>query len=233
MSSGQLQSAPRDFRLLTDVPTNWNAADLQQHLGGIPLQRICLLPPPGCAREDDVIRLHDQEHRLCELLDGVLVEKTMGWYESILASEIIIELGIFLRAHNLGKVLGPDGTLRFLPGVVKIPDVSFVSWQRWPEQSPPRRPIPGIVPDLVIEILSDGNTAEEMEAKLQVYQQAGVQMIWYIDPRSQDAVCHRGEGESAYVDRTGVLLGQDILPGFELSLADLFDRADRQRPVEG
>lgn len=112
-------------------------------------------------------------------------------------------------------------------------DNKLSSWQRWPEQSPPRRPIPGIVPDLVIEILSDGNTAEEMEAKLQVYQQAGVQMIWYIDPQSQDAVCHRSEGESADTDRTGVLLGQHILPGFELSLADLFDRADRQRPVEG
>jgi len=142
MSTGQLQSAPREFRLLADVPTNWNAADLQQHLGGIPLQRICLVPPPGCASEDDVIRLHDDEHRLCERQDGVLVEKTMGWSESILASEIVIELGIFLRSHSLGKVLGPDGTLRFLPGLVKIPDVSFVSWQRWPKQTPPRRTKP-------------------------------------------------------------------------------------------
>lgn len=231
MSTGQLQSAPRSFRLLADVPTNWNAADLQHHLGGIPLQRICLVPPPGCASEDDVSRLHDDENRLCELQDGVLVEKTMGWYESILASEIIIELGIFLRSHNLGKVLGPDGMLRFLPGLVKIPDVSFVSWQRWPQQSPPRRPIPAIIPDLVIEVLSDGNTREEMETKLQVYRQAGVQMIWYINPKTLDAVCHDDAGESIYVAQNGVLEGHDILPGFRLSLANLFARADQQRPA--
>ena len=232
MSTGQLQSAPQNFRLLADVPTNWNAADLQQHLGGIPLQRICLVPPPGCASEDDVIRLHDDEHRLCELQDGVLVEKTMGWYESILAGLIITRINVYLESHNLGKVLGPDGTLRFLPGLVKIPDISFISWQRWPQQTPPRRPIPAIIPDLVIEVLSDGNTPEEMEAKLQVYRQTGVRMIWYINPQSLDAVCHHGAGESIHVAPDGVLEGHDILPGFRLSLADLFARADQQRPAD-
>ncbi|MEJ7594498.1 MAG: Uma2 family endonuclease [Planctomycetaceae bacterium] len=232
MSTGQLPSAIRSFRLQGDVPDNWNAADLQQHLGGIPLHRICLIPPPGCASEDDVIRLHDVEHRLCELLDGILVEKTMGWYESILAGLIITRINVYLESHNLGKVLGPDGTLRFLPGLVKIPDVSFVSWQRWPQQSPPRRPIPAIIPDLIIEVLSDGNTDDEMEAKLRVYQQAGVRMIWYINPKSCDAVCHRSAGESTYIARDGVLYGEDVLPDFQLSVSELFTRADQQRPAE-
>ena len=129
-------------------------------------------------------------------------------------------------------MLGPDGTLRFLPGLVKIPDISFISWQRWPQQTPPRRPIPAIIPDLVIEVLSDGNTPEEMEAKLQVYRQTGVRMIWYINPQSLDAVCHHGAGESIHVAPDGVLEGHDILPGFRLSLADLFARADQQRPAD-
>lgn len=230
MSIGHSISPAISFQLQTDVPANWNAADLRERLGGIPLHRIRLIPPPGCAVEDDVIRLHEQERRLCELQDGILVEKTMGWYESIIASEIIIEIGIFLRANNLGKVLGPDGMLRFLPGLVKIPDVSFISWERWPDQSPPRRPIPAIVPDLVIEVLSDGNTTQEMQAKLQVYQQAGVRLVWYIDPKNRDAACHRGPGDSSNVPCNGLLDGGDVLPGFKLSLAELFARADQSGP---
>jgi len=85
---------------------------------------------------------------------------------------------------------------------------------------------------LIIEVLSDGNTANEMEAKLRVYQQAGVRMIWYINPKSCDAVCHRSAGESTYIARDGVLDGEDILPDFQLSLSELFARADQQRPSE-
>ena len=221
---------PTTFQLQTSVPADWNVADLQNRLGGIPLNRICLIPPPGCAVEDDVIRLQDHEHRLCELQEGILVEKVMGWYESLLAGLIVTRINVYLESHNLGKVLGPDGTLCFLPGLVKIPDVSFVSWQRWPEQSPPRRPIPTIIPDLVVEVLSDGNTSEEMQSKLQVYQQAGVRMIWYINPQSRDAICHRGVGESVCFTSSGVLAGGDVLPGFELFLQELFARADAQRP---
>lgn len=230
MSTGQSPPMNTTFQFQTHVPTDWNVADLRSRLGGIPLNRICLIPPPGCAVEDDVVRLQEHESRYCELQDGILVEKSMGWYESLLAGLIITRINVYLESHNLGKVLGPDGTLRILPGLVKIPDVSFVSWQRWPEQSPPRHRIPTIVPDLVIEVLSDSNTSEEMQAKLQVYQQAGVRMIWYIDPRSRDAVCHVGLGESVCITSNGTIAGGDVLPGFELSLQELFARADAQRP---
>ncbi|HQZ66109.1 MAG TPA: Uma2 family endonuclease [Planctomycetaceae bacterium] len=85
---------------------------------------------------------------------------------------------------------------------------------------------------LIIEVLSDGNTANEMEAKLRVYQQAGVRMIWYINPKSCDAVCHRSAGESTYIARDGILYGEDVPPDFQLSVSELFARADQQRPAE-
>lgn len=105
MSTGHSTPIQTVFRLQTDVPANWNVADLQERLGGIPLGRICLVPPPGCASEEDVIRLHDHERRLCELQDGILVEKTMGWYESILAGLIITGSTFFLRLTTLAKHL--------------------------------------------------------------------------------------------------------------------------------
>ncbi len=59
------------------------AADLLHRLGGIPASRVRLVPTPGTATEKDVIAVHDRTNRLCELVDGVLVEKVMGFDESI------------------------------------------------------------------------------------------------------------------------------------------------------
>ena len=86
--------------------------------------------------------------------------------------------------------------------------------------------------DVIIEVLSDGNTADEMEAKPRVYQQAGVRMIWYTNPKSCDAVCHRSAGESTDIARDGVLYGDDVLRHFQLSLSELFARADQRRLAE-
>src|SRR2546421_188787 len=64
-------------------------ADLQDRLGHIPEERILMDPPPGTATEQDVIYLDDHEDRICELVEGVLVEKPMGFEESSLAAMII------------------------------------------------------------------------------------------------------------------------------------------------
>ena len=217
--------------LQAPLPTDWSLADLQEHLGGIPLDRIRIFPPPGYATEDDVIDIQDRESRLFELLDGILVEKAMGWYESMLAVLIATELNIFLRKNDLGKVFGADGTVKILPGMVKIPDVSFISWDRWPEQKMPRRPIPALVPDLAVEVLSETNTVKEMDNKLQNYFRAQVRLVWYIDPATQTARAYTSPTQVAQIGPDDPLTGGDVLPGFELSLRELFERADRQGPA--
>ena len=60
----------------------------------------------------------------------------------------------FVKARNLGLVTGADSMLRLAPGLVRIPDLAFISWQRLPERRVPTDPIPGLVPDLVVEVLS-------------------------------------------------------------------------------
>src|ERR1043166_1829133 len=86
-------------------------ADLLDRLG-VPPQRIRFHPPPGTATEADVLVRPNGEKRLFELVDGVLVEKPMGFYESLLAAWPIRLLGRFLDQHDLGFVLGVDATLR-------------------------------------------------------------------------------------------------------------------------
>ena len=60
----------------------WTAVDLVERFGAIPLNRVRQEPVPGSATEQDVIEIREHEDRLYELVDGTLVEKTVGVYES-------------------------------------------------------------------------------------------------------------------------------------------------------
>src|SRR4051812_31126354 len=79
LSSRQLMSTFAENTMIPPAafPANWSLADLQAHLGGVPAGRIRLFPAPGTATEEDALWLEDHEDRLCELVDGVLVEKAM------------------------------------------------------------------------------------------------------------------------------------------------------------
>jgi hypothetical protein len=109
-------------------------ADLLESLGDIPPERIRMRPLPGTATEEDVLAIHASERRLCELVDGVLVEKGMGYRESLLAAAMIEILRRYVKPRKLGLVSAPDGMVRLFSGLIRIPDVSFASWDRFPDR---------------------------------------------------------------------------------------------------
>jgi Uma2 family endonuclease len=197
-------------------------ADLFEQLGQVPPNRVRLVPTPGTATEQDVLDLIDHSDCICELVDGVLVEKTMGYMESVLAGVILRLLGNFVEQHNLGFMSGEAGTLKILPEQVRIPDVAFVSLRRFPDGKLPKAPIPAVAPDLAVEVLSKHNSAGEMWRKLQDYFTAGVRLVWYIDPRDRTAAVYTSPEQCTMFDEDGILTGGDVLPGFELPLRELF-----------
>ena len=99
-------------------------ADLLEQFGPIPASRIRHDPPPGAATEQDVVEIEAREDRLYELIDGVLLEKAMGYYEAYLASLLGRLIGNYADEHDLGIVAGAYGTLGLFPHQVRIPDVS-------------------------------------------------------------------------------------------------------------
>jgi len=203
--------------------SNWaTVAELLEHLGGVPADRVRMVPQPGTATERDVIEVQDHSDFTCELVDGVLVEKTMGYLESALAIAIGASLRAFVRANDLGIVLGEQGTLRILVGQVRVPDVSFIAWSRFPGGRLPDVPIPAVAPDLAVEVLSAGNTEAEMERKLRDYFAAGVRLVWYVDPRTRTARSYVGPEQCTVLNEADSLSGGDVLPGFQLSLRELF-----------
>lgn len=211
------------------APTDDSLADLVQRLGDIPLERIRLWPPPGTATEADVIAaMEAPRKRLCELIDGVLVEKAVGYTESVLATYLIEQLNAFVRPGNLGLVTAPDGTVRLWAGRVRMPDVAFTSWDRMPGRRRPREPVPGLAPDLAVEILSRSNTRAELLLKRQDYFSSGVRLVWEIDPETRTANVYTGVDAVTHWTEADALDAAPVLPGFLLPLRDLFAELDRQ-----
>jgi len=206
---------------------DWTVADLFDLLGPIPFSRIRQDPPPGEATEQDVVEIHDRENRLYELIDGVLVEKTMGAYESYLAVLLSHLLMSFVRPRNLGVVLGADGMLKLFPGMIRIPDVSFLAWDRVPPGTITRRvAAPAVAPDLAVEVISLSNTKQEMAQKLRDYFASGTRLVWYFDPGPRIVTVFRSPEQSTTLHEDQTLDGGDVLPGFALPLRGFFDEPD-------
>ncbi len=200
----------------------WTAAELAERFGAIPMNRVRTDPPPGLATEQDVIDLDDHEDRLYELIDGVLLEKTMGAYESYLAALLIGYLNAHVLERKLGVVLGEGGMLRLFPGRVRLPDVCFISKDRNPIDEMQRHSIAELVPDLAVEVISESNTRQEMTEKLSDYFQSGTRLVWYVYPSRREVDVYRSPDDRETLTRDQTITGGDVLPGFELDLKDLF-----------
>ncbi len=192
-------------------------------LGDVPPHRIRMWPYPGTATEADA-RLATNTELHCELINGTLVEKAMGMPEAFVAALIIEFLGPFVRNGRLGIAIGSDGMFRMIHGNIREPDVSFTHRDRLPNPMPQ---VGGWCPDLCVEVLSPDNTVSEMRLKRAEYFASGCRLLWEIDPRSRTAMAYTADDAGAPVD---VLDGGAVLPGFALSLAQLFAEFDAALP---
>lgn len=204
-------------------------ADCLERLGNVPLERVHFRPYPGTATEKDVVAaLASPNRRLCELVDGVLVEKAIGSREALLAAVIVQHMGAFVEKKDLGAVLGGDGTLRLWLGLVRIPDACFIPWDRIPNQVWPDEPIASLVPTLAVEVFSKHNTKKEIQRKLREYFQAGVQLVWVLYPKTKTGEVYASPDDVRHIGKSGALDGEDVLPGFRLPLRRIFSRLQRR-----
>src|SRR5262245_16881383 len=133
-------------------PTTITLAELLARLGNVPVERVRFRQPLGSATEEEYIQYAERSGRGCELIDGVIVEKAMGYYESRLAAVLIGFLEGYLLGNDIGFTLCPDGMIR-IEGQVREPDVSFFLWDRFPGRILPPGAILEAHPDLSVEIL--------------------------------------------------------------------------------
>jgi Uma2 family endonuclease len=198
-----------------------NGAEWLRALGDVPMERIVFDPWPGTATEADLLVFVERDKRLCELIDGTLVEKPVGYWEGVIAMNLEVELSAHARKLDAGAVSGADSTMRMKSSNrVRLPDVAFVSKERLPKTL---APIPTLAPDLAVEVLSKTNTRAEMAQKLIEYFQSGTRLAWIIDPQTRTVAIYHAPGEPTRVlDITGELDSEQVLPGFKLPVAEAF-----------
>ena len=207
--------------------TPMTVGDLIIALGEISPDRIRMRPAPGTATEDDLVWVNERKQGICELVDGVIVEKAVGHFESCLAMLLVEYLGPFLRSNHLGFLAGPDGMVRFAPSLVREPDMAVVLWKDVPGDRIPEDAISDVIPALAIEILSRGNTKKEMDRKVREYFSAGVRLVWVVEPRKKTTRVYTSPRKSVTLSEDDVLDGGDVLPGFRLSIREWFGRVRR------
>ena len=124
-------------------------------------------------------------------------------------------LGFWFSGH-CGYQIFPDQ-----PKLVRFPDVSFIRNGRLPGNKIPRGYV-DVVPDLVVEVVSPNDIAENVEQRLTEFLRAGVPLAWMIYPLTKQVyVFHQGPA-SLRLGEGDVLDGEDILPGFACPLKTLF-----------
>jgi Uma2 family endonuclease len=209
------------------TPDCLTLADVLHDLGGVAPERVRAWPPPGEATEKDLIQIQRREKRNYELVDGTLVEKIMGAPESCLTSNLDFAFRTHLATNDAGFIMLSDGPTRLRKRLVRIPDLSFISWERMPTRDYPATPIAGVVPNLAVEVLSAGNRPAEMARKRNEYFLAGVQLVWEVDPFARTVAVYTSPEAFTTLTEEDTLDGGSVLPGFTLPLSKLFARLPR------
>ena len=210
-----------DARDAAAPTTEWTVADLAARFGSLPAWRIRTDVPPGTATEEDIERVSP----VCELVDGVLVEKAVSDYSSVIGGILLRLLGSFVADRRLGWVHPSDGYFR-LGQSLRAPDVSFTRKEQRP-RGLLRRGYSDVAPALVAEVLSPGNTAEEMAQKRDAFFARGTELFWIVDPLARTIeVYTRPDRPDATLRDGDVLTGEPVLSGFSFPIRELFDAAE-------
>jgi Uma2 family endonuclease len=208
-----VRAAPKKFEMMNE---------LLERLGGISPSRICLNPPPGTATEKDLIRLQKNHGRLFELVEGTLVEKPVGLDQAYVGGNLFGPLWNYLRDRPIGRVYGADAMLAVLPGLVRLPDITFLSADQVAKHLEKREAIGRFSPTLAVEVLSPSNTEKEMERKRKEYFLGGTRLVWIVDEATRTVQVWTSPDDCVTLTEEETLDGGDVLPGFRLPLREIF-----------
>lgn len=155
-----------------------------------------------------------------ELVDGNLRVSPAGSRHGHVCVQLIIRLGTFVGERRLGHLFDSSTGFRLPNGNVRLPDVAFVAAGRFEGRGLPEgfSPVP---PDLAVEVLSPDDRERAVLDKVGDYLEAGVRLVWVIDPRSKSALVYRSLTEVRTVNEGGELDGEGVVPGFRCRLAEL------------
>ena len=160
----------------------------------------------------------------CELIEGKIVPMAPTLFEH---GEVELNLGSALRAwaKQTGRGRVPGGEvgiyIRRNPDTVRAADILFISHERFARRT--SKGYLDVAPELVVEVLSPQDRWRDVTAKLADYFSAGVDRVWIVDPRVQRVLAYRTPVDRESFETGQLLQDEDLLPGFSLPVADLFE----------
>lgn len=175
----------------------------------------------GISTAEQLERRRDNGHRY-DLIQGELYRMSpAGARHGEVAALLAMHLGAFVLPRGLGRVYGAETGFRLADDTVLGPDVAFVAANRLPpiEQ---RVGFLRLAPDLVAEIVSPSDRARYVSDKVLAYLDAGVRLVWLVEPRRRVVSVYGADRTARLLGEGDSLDGGEVLPGFRLSLADLF-----------
>lgn len=177
---------------------------------------------PQTMSPEQFLELPDRERY--ELVNGELVEvPAMSMEGSAVVVLLIGILNAFVRQHRLGVVYSSDASYQCFPhdpSQVRRPDLSFIAKGRMSREQFERGHC-RLAPDFVVEVLSPGDEPAVIGNKVEEYLEAGVRLVWLINPMSRTAEEYRLEGHTEHVRRGGTLSADPVLDGLRIPLADI------------
>ena len=177
----------------------------------------------GLMTAEELLML-DLPGKSTELVRGrLVVREPPSTYHGRVQGSLHVLMGAFVRSHDLGAVFGQDTgfKIRSDPDTVRAPDLAFVRRDRLGQIAP--HGYAALAPDFVAEILSPDDRPGEVLTKVGEWLEAGVLLVWVVDPFRKTAGVFRSDGSVTTVDAGGDFDGGNVLPGFSCRLSALFE----------
>ncbi|MGB5962795.1 MAG: Uma2 family endonuclease [Coleofasciculaceae cyanobacterium] len=178
----------------------------------------------------DSVQLTDEQfYQLCQNNRELNFERTskgdliimtpVGGESGNQEAELIIDLGIWNRQTKLGYTFSSSTIFKLLNGADRSPDAAWIRRERWEALTPEqKKKFPPIAPDFIIELRSASENLATLREKMSEYLDAGVQLAWLINPQQQQVEIYRQQQQIEIINLPTQLSGEEVLPGFKLSL---------------
>ena len=138
-------------------------------------------------------------------------------------AELTTDFVIWNRRTELGKVFDSSTGFKLPNGATRAPDTAWVRQERWDTLTPEQRKgFAPICPNFVLELVSETDDIEVLQAKMQEYLDNGCFLGWLIEPKTRRVEVYRPNQAVEVLQNPKALSGEDILPGFELNLGTIF-----------
>jgi Uma2 family endonuclease len=152
-----------------------------------------------------------------EIKERPLANPAHGRIQAVVGTELVN----FVEENNLGAVY-IETHFEFAENLSRVPDVAFVSFERFPASGEDESSRWHIAPDLAVEVVSPTDDYEDVQEKISEYFTFGVRQVWIISPETKTLSVYHSRKQITVFGEEDDLVCEDILPGFRLPLAEIF-----------